>query len=114
MTPAKLNVNYVKGDSHQIRITGCPEVDKMYMTVRCPLGNMKFQKRYYFSGEESDGIIKEEDGSYLITINPSDTDNLKIQKYNFDVEIIINTIKLTILKGSIKLEDEYTYRRNEV
>lgn len=113
MTPVKFDIEYVKGDSHQVKVDGCPIVDKMYLTCRDKNGVKKFQKKYYLSGT-SDGIARQEDGTYLITFLPADTNTLKVGNYNYDIEVIIDTIKQTLIVGEIKLSNEYTYAEDEV
>lgn len=113
MTPVKFDIEYVRGDSHQVKIDGCPIVDKMYLTCREKNGVKKFQKKYYFSGT-NDGIERQEDGTYLVTFLPEDTNKLKVGNYDFDVEIIVDSIKLTLIRGSIKITDEYTFVEDEV
>ena len=110
------DINYVKGDSHQIQVTEVGEVDRMYMTVK-KSNLVKIQKRYYLDPRAgiSEGIELQEDGSYLITLEPSDTDNLKCAtKYNYDIQINVGKVKATIVKGTIELEEEYTCKRDEV
>ena len=46
MTPVKFDIEYVRGDSHQVKVDGCPIVDKMYLTCRDKNGVKKFQKKY--------------------------------------------------------------------
>ena len=70
------DINYVKGDSHQIQVTEVGEVDRMYMTVKDTSNLVKIQKKYYLDPRAgtSNDIELQEDGSYIITLNPSDTD----------------------------------------
>ena len=117
MAVVTYNIAYVKGDSHQVQVTEVGEVDRMYMTVKCPSNLVRIQKRYYLDPRAgtSDGIELLEDGSYLITLESSDTDNLKSKtKYNYDIEVIVGKVKATIVKGTIELEEEYTCKREEV
>lgn len=117
MAVTKYDIEYVKGDSHQIQVTDVGEVDKMYMTVKCPSNLVRIQKIYYKdpSAGTSNGIEVQEDGAFLITLNSSDTDNLKVgTKYNYDVQVNVGEAKATIIKGVITLEDEITTVRNEV
>lgn len=117
MAVVNYDIEYVKGDSHQIQVTDVGEVDRMYMTVKCPSGLVRIQKKYYKDAETgtTEGIELQEDGSYLITLEPSDSDNLKCSlKYNYDVQIIVGKIKATIVKGKLTLDEEITCCRNEV
>ena len=111
------NINYKKGDSRQIQVKDVGEVDRMYMTVKCPSKLVKIQKRYYKDPRAgtSKGIEVLEDGSYLITLEPSDSDNLKTKtKYNYDIQVNVGKAKATIIEGIIKLDDEITTVRDEV
>ena len=116
MAVVNYDIEYTKGDSHQIQVTDVGEVDRMYMTVK--LSNLvKIQKIFYKDSRlgESKGIELQEDGSYLITLDPSDTDNLKCNtKYNYDVQINVGKVKATIIKGQITLTEEVTCCRDEV
>lgn len=117
MAVVKYDFEYVKGDSHQILVEDVGEVDRMYMTVKCPSGLVRIQKKYYRDPEEgkTEGIELQEDGSYLITLEPQDSDNLKCSlKYNYDIQIIVGKVKATIVKGKLTLEEEITCCRNEV
>jgi len=117
MAVVKYNISYVKGDSHQIQVTDVGEVDRMYMTVKDGSNLVKIQKRYYrdIRAGISEGIETQEDGSFLITLEPDDTDNLKdTVKYNYDIEIIVGKVKATIIKGELKLTEEITSCRDEV
>lgn len=117
MAVVNYDIAYVKGDSHQIQVTDVGEIDRMYMTVKCPSNLVRIQKRYYKDPEAgtTEGIELQEDGSYTITLEPHDTDNLKCSiKYNYDIEIIVGKAKATIVKGKITLDEEYTCCGNEV
>lgn len=111
------NIAFTKGDTHQLQVTDIGKVDKMYMTVKCSSNLLRIQKTYYADPRvgTSNGIELQEDGTYLITLEPSDTDHCKAgQKYNYDIQITIGQVKATIVKGTIKLEEEITCKRNEV
>jgi len=117
MAVVNYNVEYTKGDSHQIQVKDVGEVDKMYMTVKDPSSLLKIQKTYYLDPKEgtSNGIELQEDGSYLITLEPGDTDYLKCNtKYSYDIQINVGKVKATIVKGEINLTEEITCCRDEV
>ena len=113
----KHDLAYIKGDSYSFQVADVGEVDRMYMTVKCPSGLVRVQKKYYKDSRvgKTEGIEPQADGSYIITLEPSDSDNLKCSlKYNYDVQIIVGKVKKTIVKGKITLDEEYTCCRNEV
>ena len=117
MAVVDYDIEYIKGDSHQIQVTDVGEVDRMYMTVKCPSNLVRIQKRYYKDERAgtTEGIEVQDDGSYIITLEPHDTDNLKCAlKYNYDIEIIVGKVKATIAKGKLILDEEYTCCRDEV
>ena len=116
MAVVNYDIEYTKGDSHQIQVTDVGEIDRMYMTVK--ISNLvKIQKTYYADERAgtSQGIERQEDGSYIITLDPGDTNNLKIDTdYKYDIEIIVGKVKATIIKGKIRLTEEITCCRDEV
>lgn len=116
MAVVNYDIEYTKGDSHQIQVKDVGEIDRMYFTAK--VSNMvKIQKTYYADSRAgtSNGIELQEDGSYLITIEPRDTDNLKCNtKYSYDVQINVGKVKATIIKGQITLTEEITCCRDEV
>jgi hypothetical protein len=84
--------------------------DDIYFTVKRGYLNQefKFQKRL------SDGTItKNEEGYYLFSILPNDTNNLPFGDYDFDIEIVKDdAIKQTTV-GVLTLTKEVTYQSNE-
>ncbi len=112
-------IKLTRGDTKRIKFqrkTRTGEVitkkpGKMYFTV----------KENYYTTEAvlqkklDEGITySEEDNFYYITIEPSDTDGLKYDKYVFDIEVIDGDDKKTILKGVFVIEEEVTFAENEV
>lgn len=85
--------------------------DDIYFTVKRVYLNQefKFQKRL------SDGAItKDQEGYYLFSILPDDTNNLPFGDYDFDIEIVKNgAIKQTTV-GVLHLTKEVTFQSNEV
>ena len=116
MAVVNYDIEYTRGDSHQLQVTDVGEVDRMYLTVK--ISNLiKIQKTYYKDPRAgtSNGIEVQEDGSYLITLEPGDTDTLKCNtKYGYDVQINVGKVKATIIKGQITLTEEVTCCRDEV
>lgn len=83
--------------------------DEIYFTVK----NNYFTKEFLFQKKLSDGTIQPDEGGYQLVIRPEDTDNLKIGKYVFDIEIIYgDEIKQTTV-GDFVLTNEVTFASNE-
>lgn len=63
---------------------------------------------------ESGSIQYEGDGVYRFDISPSDTNDLKIGKYAFDIEIVADALNIhkTFL-GTMTIEREVTHSYNE-
>ena len=91
------------------------DLDDVYLTVKKNFTDSepKFQKSL------SDGTItKSENGIYLATIMPADTDSLAYGRYVFDIEVIKGdksapTFKTTKV-GEFLIENESTFASNEV
>lgn len=85
--------------------------DEIYFTVKKSFNNEDFliQKRL------SNGTIEADaDRGYVFTIEPEDTNMLKVGRYVFDIELVSGTdIKQTIV-GELELTNEVTYASNEV
>ena len=113
----KINFNFVKGDSYSrgFIVDNFPlSITQMYFTVKEKSSDRNFviQKRL------NQGIIKDTDTAnrYILSIDPSDTDDLKVNtNYVFDIEIIAGSYKKTIIGGNLKLDDwDITSKKNEV
>ena len=85
--------------------------DEIYFTVK----QYYTDRHYCFQKRLSNGTIElVESGKYSLTITPSDTNDLEVGQYVFDVELIFGTdIKQTTV-GKFILTDEVTYAVNEV
>lgn len=97
-----------KNTSNEV-ITAKP--DKMYITFK----RNSVSKDVLFQKTLDDGI--EYDSTtyyYSFTINPEDTDNLSYGVYDYDIEIITNNKKKTILVDKLKITKEVTFTENEV
>lgn len=114
-----LNITMPRGDIRSVifTVTGADgelsdiTFDEIYFTVK-----KYFTDRHYcFQKRFGDGTIELiESGTYSFTVIPSDTDNLEVGQYVFDVELISGTdIKQTTV-GKFILTDEVTYAENEV
>ena len=103
----------VRGDtqSFELEITENNEsvtVDSIYFTVK----NDTHTDEVLFQKKLNDGITLTND-VYNITIDPSDTDELDYGRYAYDIEIIKNSVKKTILVGILEISEEVTFTNNE-
>lgn len=86
-------------------------MDEVYFTV----------KKHHYNHEallqkciSNGGIVPDNEGSYVLTINPEDTDGLDFGTYEFDIEVVkLPGIKRTFV-GEFILTSEVTHRSNEV
>lgn len=87
------------------------EMDNIYFTVK----KHHYDEDYIIQKRVSDGtIVSDGTGSYTVTIEPEDTNDLKIGTYDFDIEIVkLPDIKRTFF-GTYELTKEVTHQGNEV
>ena len=98
-----------KFDEDGTRISGI-ELYEIYFTVKASYTNRDylFQKRLSADNIESLGEDK-----YQFTIEPEDTDALKIGRYVFDIQLVGDGLKSTFV-GDLILTEEATTAENEV
>ena len=87
------------------------EMDEIYFTVK----KHHYDTPYVIQKRLSNGgIVGDGQGSYSITIEPEDTDDLTIGTYDFDIQVEkLPDIKRTFI-GKLELTPEVTHRGNEV
>lgn len=87
------------------------DFDEIYFTVKRDYS----EKNYVFQKRLTNGTIeKTGNGEYKFIIEANDTDNLRVGKYVFDIELIYgNEIKQTSI-GVLELTNEVTLAVNEV
>lgn len=101
-------------------ITGwTPKIDKMYFTIKENVTD----KNYVIQKTLNDDITCTDEGidengevyrEFNLLINATDTDYLEInKKYVFDVAIVSNGIKRTVMTGTLKLKGTATHTHNE-
>ena len=83
-------------------------VDSIYFTVK----NDAHTNEVLFQKKLNDGITLS-NNIYNITIDPSDTDDLDYGRYAYDIEIIKNSVKNTIVVGVLEISEEITFTSNE-
>ena len=87
------------------------EMDEVYFTVK----TSHYIREPLFQKKASDGSLPSDgNGSYVLTINPEDTNDLDFGAYEFDIEVVkLPTIKRTFT-GYLILAPEVTHACNEV
>ena len=78
------------------------ELTSSYFTCRDENDVIQFQKSL------GDGITRVADNKYQVRVAPEDTASLDVGYYKYDNEINYGDDKLTILKGTLKLEEDMT------
>lgn len=109
-------IEFPRGDykSLSITITGdAGKIEELYFTVKENANSSKvvLQKKIGDGIEYSDEIKK-----YVLKFEPSDTDNLEMNKiYGFDFEVLAEHKKLKkTFIGQFYLTSEYTHTKDEV
>lgn len=106
------NIEYVRGDSCLIGLTFKSyegRIDYMFFTVR------ESETKRTIIKSLNNGIKLQEDGKYIITLNPSDTNDMIPQcNYKYDIEIKIGDFTKTIALGEMILEQDQTLPEDEV
>lgn len=103
----KINFQFVKGDTYSkgFIIDGIGEtIKEIYFTVKENSSDKSYviQKKLT-QGIELDPLIT---NRYVLTIEPNDTDNMNTNyNYVFDIEIVTESIKRTIIGGNLILDD---------
>lgn len=113
----KINFNFVKGDTYSrgFTIDGLEiPINQVYFTVK----EKSSDKNYVLQKRLTNGIEvdAENPNRYVLTIEADDTNNLKVNyDYVFDIQIVTESIKRTIIGGNLTLEDwDITSSVNEV
>lgn len=106
------NFNFIHGDTKTIyfsinKIDGVT-IDQIYYTVKTeqngkPLLQKKLDNGIIFISEDDEAY------HYALVFDCSCTDKLKsATKYIHDIEVIMGTVKQTVLKGTLTLDEEVT------
>lgn len=113
----KINFSFVKGDTYSrgFTIEGFEQpIIQVYFTVK----EKTTDKNFVIQKLLNRGIEKDIDvpNRYVLTIEADDTNKLKTNyNYVFDIQIVTESIKRTIIGGYLKLEDwDITSKENEV
>lgn len=114
-----MDLKFVRGDSQNLVldlvdkqgnkiILGDDEM--LYMTVK----KNSRDKDYKFQKKLGNGIEKREDGRYVISIFPEDTNSLDYGSYGYDIELKSGNVVKTLGIYTLTLTEEYTHSGNEV
>ena len=101
------NLNMVRGDTlaFAIEIEGLnQDLDTCYFSCK----KDPTDEDYIFQKELNDGIEKVSTNKYKIRVAPSDTANIDIGNYYYDLQIGVNSDVFTVLRGVLKIEREIT------
>lgn len=113
----KVNFKFVKGDTYTRGFTienfELP-ILQVYFTVK----EKSSDKNYVLQKILGSGIKQDSDNPnrYILIIDADDTNNFKVNyDYVFDIQIVADSIKKTIVAGNLTLEDwDITSKANEV
>jgi hypothetical protein len=112
------HLTWLRGDTYAINVSikNCiEELTEIYFTVKQNYDDKNVVMQKTLSG----GAITELHGTetkarYNILIHATDTDKMKVDtEYLYDLELVADTLKKTILKGTITLEADVTRTENE-
>ena len=113
----KINFNFVKGDTYSrgFTIEGIEQpIKEIYFTVK----EKSTDRNYALQKRLTQGIELDQNVSnrYILTIEADDTNNFKVNyDYVFDIQIVTDSIKRTVIGGYLKLDDwDITTKANEV
>lgn len=118
MTPKIENFEFVRGDTFSRNVTVCNCLDnitEIYFTVKSDYEDKVpvIQKSLTGGGITLIEDLKDEK-KYNLLINATDTDLMKVDtEYVYDLQIVADTLKATVLKGTITLEADVTRTINE-
>lgn len=115
MDPKEFDIEFPRGDTCPVKFTlqdkkgnilTLKSSDELIFTVKKDYTTTikKLQKKFS-SGE----ITQEDDGSYKLIINPSDTQNWDYGRSVFDICLISGDYTRTVAIGSLTLTNEVTF-----
>lgn len=92
------NISIVRGDTlaFDVEIDGLEgDLASAYFSVKANYNDVN----YVFQKSIGNGITRQESGAYTVRIAPSDTQNLELGQYYYDLQLGIENDVFTILKG---------------
>lgn len=114
-----MDLEFVRGDSQNVILDLVDENENkiilgdgemIYMTVK----RNSRDEDYVFQKKLGDGIERRDDGTYIVKILASDTNDLDYGSYGYDIELKSGDVVKTLGVYTLTLTEEYTHARNEV
>ena len=117
-----IDYEFTRGDTYQLKkfrvtdnnkaVLNLTSSEQLYFTMKKDANSKKvlLQKRI------GEGIELREDGYYHITMEPSDTNDLKYEDYQYDIQLKSTYPKelvKTLINGTITLTEEITWKGDE-
>lgn len=118
MEPKEFDMEFVRGDTCPITFSITDSQDNIlddleganiYFTVKVSYSEPSFLIQKTYNG----GTITKDGDNYSLTILPTDTENLEYGRYVYDICVVSQDLKATIVRGTITLGNEATFAINE-
>lgn len=100
------NLKMIRGDTlaFGFEVDGVTEVNAVYFSVK----KTKYEDEYILQKSLNNGIAQIEDGKYSVRVAPSDTHNLEVGTYYYDLQIKANGDIFTVLYGTLEIDADIT------
>ena len=100
------NLKMIRGDTlaFGFELDGVTEVDGVHFSVK----KTKHEDEYILQKTLNNGVEQIEDGKYSVRVAPSDTHNLEVGTYYYDLQIMCNGDIFTVLYGTLEIEADIT------
>ena len=100
------NLTMVRGDTlaFGFELDGVTTANAVYFSVKKTL----FDTEYILQKTIGNGIVKIEDGKYSVRVAPSDTHDLEVGTYYYDLQIDVNGDVFTVLYGTLEIIADIT------
>ena len=101
-----MNLSMVRGDTlaFSFEVEGIDSLETAYFSCKANADDTE----YVFQKSLSDGISIVKTGKYRVRVAPTDTKDIEVGSYYYDLEIGKNSDIYTILKGVLKVEQDVT------
>ena len=112
-----MNLSFIRGDTVPLafkinddvgNLIALEEVDTLILTAR---QFPSAESRVLFIKNKEDFSIV--DGEYRVTLQPKDTENLTIEKFQFDVEVTLTNGTRKTYIHQVKMDRDYTIHGGE-
>ena len=100
------NFSLVRGDTlaFGFEVEGVADLENAFFSCK----KNKDDENYAFQQSLGNGIYKVADGKYGVRIPPSDTQNIEIGQYYYDLQIQVNLDVYTVLLGRLNIVEGVT------